>query len=117
MNTATANIHDCTKWRSSGARYAYARDTRFQNRICRFDNHDARALAVAGDSFYVPLADEEQAIMLALGYTLNDDFNVWQNGDMAMAGIGEGIDANDQPAIDAVIEPMRHKLDDLFYIV
>lgn len=117
MNTATATrIHDCTKWRPTGARYAYAKDIRFHNRICRFDNHDARALAVAGDSFYIPIAEEEDAILMALGYTLDDDFAVWQNASDKAAGIGVGIDANSQAAIDSVIGVV-HNIDDLFYIV
>lgn len=47
--------------------YAYARDIRFHNRICRFDTAKRRAEVMAADHFYEAIADEKDALMMVSG--------------------------------------------------
>jgi len=101
---------------TTDAGYAYARDTRYDRRILRFQNHAARdKYAEAEHRNMRYIADEEDAYMLALGYELDEDFVVWQSADDMMHGIGEGIDANDADAVQAVIDGRDKRGDDCLF--
>jgi len=97
--------------------YAYARDTRYDRRILRFQNSTARdKYAEAEHQNMCYINDEEDAYMLALGYELDEDFVVWQSADDMMHGIGEGIDANDADAVQAVIDGRDKRGDDCLFV-
>jgi len=87
----------------------YAYDTRFVNRIYRFANAASREEFGQGNSI-VHIPDEESAMMMALGYTLDEDFAVWQNGDDMMRGIGEGVDANDVAEMSQALDAFRPEM-------
>jgi len=99
MNTDTQPI--------AGA-YAYARDTRFHNRICRFDTAKRREEVMEGDHFYEAIADEKSALMMVLGYTLDTELDLWFSGD-------DVVD-NYPAAIDKVIAE-AHAPHDRFWVV
>lgn len=92
--------------------YAYARDIRYHNRICRWESEADRA--DAEDAHYVNINDEEDAFMIALGYHLDDDFAIWQSPDDCMAGIGVGVEIDNANAIDEIIA-RGPAAEDLFY--
>lgn len=79
----------------------YAQDTRYYSRICKFRDAEHRAKYMKDGQSLVAIANEDDAYMIADGYTLDEESALWKK---------EGhVDVNNNDAADLyeVIIPLQ----------